>query len=586
MGFHCSSPDKKKVKNPINNYYLICPDCLKCSPHIEKFYYDESSKNFLVKYTCICHENTMHSKEASLLNIVTDKEPENECNFHKGNKLINFCKTCRKALCNLCKEELHKGHNIEEDNLKKMISKEDADNMLKTIKEKEKKFNDEIEINEKKLENGIDNIIVKLNEEKINYKKQMENYKDNNKKTFDFLKNLYSRYIISFQNEGNNLNNPKININNDNNINNDIMLTNHINNFKISNNDLPKLNSNIDEIINQYNDGKELKLNYDIGFNNNDLNQTFIKEKEKKNNIINKNEKKEFICIKTLIGHSEKVVSLMELLSGKLLSGSYDHTIRIWNFKNNEPERIIKEKGKVFCFLEFEENKILCGTSENCINLWDISSEDNGFIYSFIGHNLWINSLVKCNNNFFASCSNDANIKVWDYYNRVCKSTLKGHVDCVLTLIKLKNNNLCSGSADLTIRIWDWENCECLVILKGHENWVKCVLELNNGIIISGSDDKTIKLWKDKINIKTLEGHKYSVRTFCQLNDNYFASGSFDKTIKIWDISSWKCIRTLYGHSLNILCLILLNSKNFGNNNIFLASCSSDKSIKIWEGNP
>ena len=33
-------------------------------------------------------------------------------------------------------------------------------------------------------------MIQKLNEEKINYKKQMENYKDNNKKTFVFLKNL------------------------------------------------------------------------------------------------------------------------------------------------------------------------------------------------------------------------------------------------------------------------------------------------------------------------------------------------------------------------------------------------------------
>ena len=146
--------DTNNQQKDINsiNYYLLCPNCLKCSPHIEKFYYDETSKNFLVRYTCICHENTMHSKESLLLNILSDKEPENECNIHKGNKLINFCRTCRKSLCKFCKEGLHKGHNIEEENLEKIISKEDADNMLKIIKEKEQKFNDEIELNERKME--------------------------------------------------------------------------------------------------------------------------------------------------------------------------------------------------------------------------------------------------------------------------------------------------------------------------------------------------------------------------------------------------------------------------------------------------
>ena len=581
------------------NYYLICPECQERSPHIEKLYYDENIKDFLVKYTCICSNNTMHSKEVPLLQILRNQEPINKCNIHLENKLTNFCKTCRRAICNLCIEELHKGHNIEEEYINK-ISKEDADNILKIIIEKEQEFNNEIEKNEKKMENGIDNMIQKLNEEKINYKKQMENYKDNNKKTFNFLKNLYSRYINNFEIENNNANGIKTNHDND--INNDIMLTNHINKFSRINKDAPQLNSNIDEIINQYNDEKkELKINYDYGFeNNNNISIEEYKNKNIKNSNIlnsqisnNKNnninieygiKKKEFECIKTLKGHSEKIVSLIELSSGKLISGSYDNSMRIWDINNNTQDKIINENGKVFCILEFEKNKILIGTSENCINLWDINYNNDKCIFSFTGHDLWVNALVKCNNNYFASGSNDSNIKIWDYYNRICKSTLKGHVDCILSLIILKNNNLCSGSADLTLRIWDWKSSECLSILKGHVKWVKCVLELDNGIIITGSDDKTIKLWKNYINIETLEGHKHSVRTFCQIKEKFFASGSFDSTIKIWEINSWKCIQTLYGHESNIICLINLNSRI--SNNYMIASCSNDKTIKIWEGNP
>ena len=212
------------------------------------------------------------------------------------------------------------------------------------------------------------------------------------------------------------------------------------------------------------------------------------------------------------------------------------------------------------------------------------------FIYRFIGHTLWVNCLTKINNNYFAIVSNDTTIKIWDYFNKKCIKTLEGHDDCILSIVLLKEKNyLCSGAADLNIRIWNWEKNKCLYILKGHEKWVKCILELDNGIIISGSDDKTIKIWKDYINIKTLEEHKNSIRSLCQINENFFASGSFDFSIKIWDINTWECIQTLVGHESNIICVISLNNNNqksktlnYMKQSLLIASCSNDKTIKIW----
>ena len=151
----------------------------------------------------------------------------------------------------------------------------------------------------------------------------------------------------------------------------------------------------------------------------------------------------------------------------------------------------------------------------------------------------------------------------------------------------MKNKNLCSGGADLTIKIWDWEQQICITSFKGHEKWVKCLFELNNGIILSGSDDNNIKIWENYINIKTLKKHSHSVRAFCQINDYYFASGSFDCTIKIWEINNWKCIQTLVGHNSNIINIVSLKNKNNSNNNYndSIASCSNDRSIRIWERN-
>ena len=581
--------DKKEEYNKESNYYLICPICSERSPHIEELYYDDKSKDFIVKFTCICFENTNYSKETKFLEILSNKEPLNICSIHPGNKLIIFCKDCHKAICNICQDEIHNNHNFE-DNLNNNISKENADNMLKLIKQKEEQFNIEICRNEDKIENGIDNIIQKLNKEKKNYKRELEKYKDKNQKTFGFLRNLYGRYINNFE-EKNNIGQNDSN-KDDNIINNDIMLNNHINKFAIDNNIL-KFNSNLDEIIKKYNNDekKELKLNYDYGFHNrnsiqiNSENIGKIQSSKYQINDVNSNSKIGFSCVKTLEEHTEKIVSLIELSSGQLVSGSYDNTIIIWNINTSSKDKIINEKGRVFALLEFENNMILAGTSENVINLWDISSEDyTNNLFSFTGHELWVNCLAKINNFYFASASNDSKIKIWDFQKREFIRNLEGHKDCILSLILLKNNNLCSGSADLTIKIWDWGNGNTLKSLEGHEKWVKSVFELDNGIILSGSDDKTIKLWKDYSNILTLEEHEHAVRTFCQINKKYFVSGSFDCTIKIWDINTWNCVQTLYGHNSNIICIISLNKQNNKSYKFKeIASCSNDKTIKIWE---
>ena len=81
--------------------------------------------------------------------------------------------------------------------------------------------------------------------------------------------------------------------------------------------------------------------------------------------------------------------------------------------------------------------------------------------------------------------------------------------------------------------------------------------------------------WKNRKN--KLVGHKGAVRALCKIDDNYFASGSFDNKIYIWDFNEKKCVRTLEGHTSNILCLIKYDDK--------LISCSSDKTIRVWDKN-
>ena len=146
-----------------------------------------------------------------------------------------------------------------------------------------------------------------------------------------------------------------------------------------------------------------------------------------------------------------------------------------------------------------------------------------------------------------------------------------------MTLIKLNNGNLCSGGADMIIKIWDLNYKCCIKELIGHEKWVKCLYQLNDGTILSGSDDKTIKVWRNNECVNTLIKHEHSVRTFCQIDNNHFASGSFDNNIIIWDLKTMNYVDILKGHTSNVICIIKLRDDNK------LISCSTDRTIKIWE---
>ena len=267
----------------------------------------------------------------------------------------------------------------------------------------------------------------------------------------------------------------------------------------------------------------------------------------------------------------ENVTAIILLQSGLIATGSYDKTICTWKIKELSCDKKIKVSEKVLSLLEFKPNMLL-SSHESTICLWDLNSYE--CIHIFNGHELWVNCLVKYDDKFFVSASNDHKIIIWDYEQKKNIKEFEVFKNCIFSLIKLNDGNLCLGGADSVIIILDWKG-KIISKLKGHNGWVICLCQMNDETLLSGSDDRTIKVWKNYKCIKTIEGHLDMIKTLLKLNDNYFASGSFDKTIKIWNIKTFVSQQTLTEHSSNIICLLKLDNND-------LVSSSGDKSIKIW----
>ena len=521
-------------------YYLICPQCEKNILALNSIIYEPDQKDFKITYNCFCGENS----RKFLHEIISEKPCY--CGEHKD--VLNFlCESCKIPLCKECLEN-HKEHNIKNILNEEVIPEEIAE-----------------KINEKKEEFPGNKIIQKI----------IELYKS--EKNSEII-NAHNRrtHFISHPETGGSLIIQKTNIN----VNTDIVGSENIN---VNSNFIHNFNNS--DVNNKSNSNSNININNSN--NNNKFNYKtshFFNEEEKiieeKDLYLNK-----YINIKTIKAHEERISALIELNNGFIASGSYDGKVKIWDILKEGEDSLIMIKNSVtavFCFLEFEPGKLLGGTSLNTIFLWDLNDKNKEeFIFNFQKHDLWVTSLVKLDENHFASASNDTKIIIWDYKNKKYEKVLEGHTDCIMAMILLKNGYLCTASYDENIMIWDWKNSRSLYRFKPHKKYVKCLLELDNDYLLTGSEDNSIGIFKktDSQQYKSityLEGHTYPVRSLCQIDENYFASGSFDNKIKIWDFNKKECVQTLEGHQSNVICIIKYKDD-------MLISCSNDKTIKIWK---
>ena len=216
---------------------------------------------------------------------------------------------------------------------------------------------------------------------------------------------------------------------------------------------------------------------------------------------------------KLLKGHTKYVESVGFNHDGtKIVSGSWDETIRVWNVDTGE------------CILTLK------------------------------GHTGWVNS-VGFNNGKddpnpgtkIVSGSWDKTIRVWNVYTGKSIVTLKGHIDAVYSVaFNHDGTKIVSGSEDTTIRVWDVNAGKLEQTLEGHTESVTSVGFNHDGtMIVSGSDDRTIRVWNVATGecISTLEGHTKFVKSVGFNHDGTkIVSGSYDDTIRVWNVDTDKSI--------------------------------------------
>ncbi len=109
---------------------------------------------------------------------------------------------------------------------------------------------------------------------------------------------------------------------------------------------------------------------------------------------------------------------------------------------------------------------------------------------------------------------------------------------------------------------WNLTTNRCKFILTGHTQNFFGLKLITPSILASGSKDGTIKLWDITTGqlIRTLTGHTDDILWSVDLlNSQTLVSGSGYRTIKLWNWSTGQCFSRLQTTGSNIRSLAIIN---------------------------
>ncbi|VDB96523.1 unnamed protein product [Peniophora sp. CBMAI 1063] len=249
-----------------------------------------------------------------------------------------------------------------------------------------------------------------------------------------------------------------------------------------------------------------------------------------------------------LYGHTGVIRDLAFSSDGKrIVSGSYDHTIRIWDAKSGQmlgkPLEGHTDAIETVAFSP-DDKRIISGADDTTIRIWDV---DSGLMEGkpLEGHRDPVISVAfTSDGKRIMSGANDKKVRIWDAETgHLAESPYKAPKGPLRCIAFSPNGRRLAGGYEDTVRIRDAETGKTVLAgapVKGHNASVHVVAFSYDGKrVVSGSSDKTVRLWDAETGLTIGDpfvGHDDSVcmtRTGrAQQHDRSVNKGGVDTSIR------------------------------------------------------
>ena len=266
----------------------------------------------------------------------------------------------------------------------------------------------------------------------------------------------------------------------------------------------------------------------------------------------------------TLAGHNSLVHGVSVAPDGRIITGSYDRTIKVW--RDGACERtILAHTGDIECVAVLPGGaRFVSGADDGLAKLWALDGA--------LERTFEVGSTVLC----VAALPDGVHFVVGLLGGEVRQYHIDGTLVHAFTpdpskayahgvrAIALAHDgqHIINGSYDSRVRAWSVASKSLVCTCEGpHRTGVFAVAAMPDGQrFLSGGHDKTVHVWLlDGTLESSFELHVDSVLALVALPDNQHAlSGSHDCTVKLFNVNDGAILRTFRHHTRSVMCLSLL----------------------------
>lgn len=204
-----------------------------------------------------------------------------------------------------------------------------------------------------------------------------------------------------------------------------------------------------------------------------------------------------------LAGHTSAVLTLVMAPAGRLLSGSTDGTIRVWDLESGQPLSILDAGVAVHALAVLPDGRRLLSAGgkepgsvdQNCLTLWDLETGER--LLSFAGHDWPIDAVAVTDDGQDVILAANEALEAWNLGQRTLCHILRGHWLRIHALAAVPRQRLAvSGGSDGNVILWNLETGECVRRLRAHQSAVIDVAVTPDGrSVVSASWDQTLRVW-------------------------------------------------------------------------------------------
>jgi WD40 repeat protein len=196
---------------------------------------------------------------------------------------------------------------------------------------------------------------------------------------------------------------------------------------------------------------------------------------------------------------------------------------------------------------------LVSGSIDHTLRIWDVAT--GKCLRILEGHTDWVYSIaLSADGQWLASAGSDCIVRLWNPHTGECLQQWSGHTGRIMKVVfDLATQTLISGAIDGTVRRW--------AIATG-EQLTEYVMPFEIGTLALSPDNQVIAVaFKDVIRLietktgqclKTLQGHQLYIPAMSFSPDGRsLLTGAYDQKVKLWDLKTGQCTKTWQGQVLS-----------------------------------